>query len=81
MNDECFIILFPRFYSRQEVYAGGVPTLPFLTFPQGCAANWSIAEKINVLHVLYYSAKPCKVNVEGHHCIVWNMSAAAIVED
>lgn len=48
----------------------------FVTFPQGSIEDWSIAEKINALHALYYSLKPWKVNVEGHHCVLYNIKHA-----
>lgn len=48
----------------------------FVTFPQGSIEDWSIAETINALHALYYSLKPWKVNVEGHHCVLYNIKHA-----
>ena len=35
MNDECFIILFPCFHTCQEVYAGGISTVPLWHSPGG----------------------------------------------
>ena len=79
MNDECFIIfLLPQLPGGRR---GRHLDSAFVTFPQGSAEDWSIAEKINACMLCIIPLNPGRwmQKVTIVYCII--QSARAIVED
>ena len=75
------VLLFSCSHSYQEVHAGRHLDSAFVTFPQGSAEDWSIAEKINACMLCIIPLNPGRwmQKVTIVYCII--QSARAIVKD